>query len=222
MKVAVCNVAFGSWHPSGQARLRNSLAAWSPHVRPFFFDRLPDGCPEHHEDAAPYAFKSWALRSAADSGADIVVWADASYWLVRPLDDVLAYTERHGAWFHGPDNCLGSWTSDECLAAFGVTRDDAIGEAMILAGGFALDLRQERSRTFLDRYQYAAAVGLYAGKWWNRSGDLSPDPRCLGHRHDQSVASLLIREMGFPLTQDFVRFAHDVTGDPVFLARGGA
>lgn len=222
MRVAVCNVAFGSWHPKGQARLGRSLNAWAPNARMFFFDRLPDGCPEHHHDHAPYAFKAWACREAANAGADIVMWLDASYWLVRPVDDVLAWTERHGCWFHGPDNSAGAWTNDRCLEAFGITRADAMGVSMIMAGGFALDMRQACAREFLDRYQQAALDGLFAGRWWNVDGCVSADPTCLGHRHDQSVASLLIHQMGLPQTQDFVRYAHDVTGDPVFLARGGA
>lgn len=222
MKLAICNVAFGAWHPEGQARLERSIAAWAPAAERLFYDRLPDGCPEHHAGAAPYAFKAWALRDAADAGADVVIWCDASYWLVRPLDDLLAYVAREGVWFHGPDNDLGAWTNDRALAAFGLTRDRALGLPMILAGGFALDMRRETGRRFLDRYQRAAESGLFAGHWFNRPDTPeSPDPRCLGHRHDQSVASLLIWQMGLPMTQDFVRFAHDVTGDPVFLARGG-
>jgi len=222
VKVAVCNVAFGSWHPRGQARLARSLDELAPDVERVFFDALPPGCPSHDHLVAPYAFKAWACRAAADAGADIIVWCDASYWLVRPLDDVLAWTVEHGCWFHGPDNDLGAWTNDRTLAAFGLTRDEAMGHAMILAGGFALDMRTRRGRDFLDRYQQGAADGLFAGHWSNADRSESPDPRCRGHRHDQSVASLLIREMGLPMTQRFVRFAHDVDESPTFLARGGA
>lgn len=221
MRVAVCNVAFGSWHPKGQARLGRSLDEQAPSVERFFFDALPPGCPSHDAAAGPYAFKAWALRAAAESGADVVVWADASYWLVRPIDVVLAWVADHGCWFHGPDSSLGAWTNDRTLAAFGVSRDEAMGAAMILAGGFALDLRRAPMRLFLEEYQRAAHEGLFAGEWRNY-GTESADPRCRGHRHDQSVASLLIHRLGLPMTQDFMRFAHDVTGDPVFLARGGA
>lgn len=220
--IAVCNVAFGAWHPQGQDRLDASLdAVGFKGSRLYWRDHLPAGCPAHERDAAPYAFKPWALRAAQVAGADIAIWVDASYWAVRPLDSLVAYTEEHGCWFHGPDHDAGMWTSDRCLAAFGRTRDQTMGVAMILAGGMALDFRHERARVFLDRYQQGARDGLFAGDWKNDRGQVSSDPRCLGHRHDQSVASLLIAEMGLPMTQRFARFANDVgDGEPTWLLQG--
>lgn len=219
MRVAVCSVGVGAHYADAVGRLDASLdAVGFTGERALWRGSYPKRCPSHQ--AVPYAFKPWSLFLCQLADVDIALWADSICVATRPLDTLIRYTEEHGVYFNGPDHSTGMWTNDRCLDAFGVSRDDAMGIPMILAGAMGLDLRTAKARTFLRRWLAAADAGLFHGHHQNADGTESADPRCLGHRHDQSVASLLIHEMRLPMTQRFFRFANDVSGEPTWVAHG--
>lgn len=219
MRVALCSVGVGAHYPQALDRLEASLdRVGYAGERYLWRGALPKRCPPHYH--APYAFKPWSLFLCQLDGVDIALWADAACVAMRPLDSLIRHVEEHGAYFHGPDHSTGLWTNDRTLAAFGVTRDAAMSIPMICAGTLGLDLRNERARLFLRRWLRGAEEGLFAGQWTNERGTESSDPRCLGHRHDQSVASLLIHELALPMTQRFFRFASDTSGEPTWVALG--
>jgi hypothetical protein len=59
----------------------------------------------------------------------------------------------------------------------------------------AIGLRFDADRGFLD--QWLGYVPLFHGAWHNHACEVSTDPKCTGHRHDQSVASILAYRLGF-------------------------
>lgn len=219
MRVTVCSVGVGAHYGEQLDKLDRSLDdVGFTGERLLARDHLPKCCPSHA--SVPYGFKPYMLRLAQHDRADIVIWADAACVAVRPLDSLVRYIEEHGVYFHGPDHSTGMWTNDRVLEHFGMPRDDAMSIPMILAGTMGLDLRNQRARYFLSRWYRAAESGLFSGFHTNERGTESKDPRCLGHRHDQSVASLLIHELRLPMTQRFFRFANDFSGEPTFVAVG--
>ena len=74
----ILNVAVGSNHVRGQARLRASLVRNARATQLFWTSEWP-GEPHHKQ---PYGFKIDAFDRAADTGRPRALWLDASVWAV--------------------------------------------------------------------------------------------------------------------------------------------
>lgn len=166
------------------------------------------GCPDHED--VPYAFKPYTIQRAADMGYEQILWMDSVVYPVKPMDHMFEHLSMQGCgaiFFENLGHVTGIWTSDRCLDLFGVTREEAMNIRQIMACCFALDLRNENARKFLDRYRaYADIPGYYEGDWTNGNGQVSKDKRVQGHRHDQAVASLVIHQLGM---DRLIRVGHE-------------
>jgi hypothetical protein len=190
---AIVNLANGAWYPRGQARLLQSLKDVGFPGRVFAYsDPAQVGAPPHNE--RPYAFKIEALKRARQEGCDLVLWADAAVWAVKPLDGLFEHIEREGhVFFHSGFN-VAQWSSDSALRWFGITRDQAEQMVMLFACCFGLNLANERSVEFLTRLDESQET--FPGSWTNDQHQVSQDPRCAGHRHDQTAASIIAAQLG--------------------------
>jgi len=199
-KKCVINFARGAWYPRGQQRLIQSLRqqGWDGDVHTFD-DESQIGlrllaCPTHQE--APYAFKAFAFRWARDNGYDLALWADASVWAIKPIQPMFDHIAQHG-WMLFYNTITGLWTSDACLAGFGLSRNQAMEIPMIMATCMGFDLHNQKAQDFLDEYLEKSVDGFsLRGSWTNANQEVSTDPRVLGHRHDQSVASIVAWKLG--------------------------
>lgn len=198
MKKCVINFAAGSWYPRGQERLRSSLLSNS-------FDG--DGLFFHHEgqiDAplhgvCPYGFKPYALLHAVQLGYTHVLWADASVWAIRNIQPMFDHIDRHG-WMFFLNTCTGNWTSDACLEAFGVTRDESMNIPMLMGICMGFNMTHPTTERFLKIWLEHANNGKsFPGSWTNHHHEVSSDPRVYGHRHDQSAASIIAYQLGMNL-----------------------
>jgi len=66
---------------------------------------------------------------------------------------------------------------------------------------------------------WATDTGLFKGKWHNRDRTESQDPRCEGHRHDQTCAELVARELGLQPGPRVMRIDSEATPDRYFTSR---
>lgn len=218
-KNCIINYASGSWYPRGQERLYRSLVDTR-------FTELGDvyafrnenelRCPSHQ--LVPYGFKIAAFNHAANLGHRLILWCDAAVWAIKPLDPIFEHIEEHGhIFFAGGWNCA-QWTSDACLERMGVTRDAAEKMPMYMACCMGLDLNNPRSAKFLaDLTTYAWDGVSFRGDWNNDRHQVSGDARCLGHRHDQSVGSILASQMGMDQTighETFFAYYNNPAGVP--------
>ena len=184
------NVAMGKWYPRGQKRLRDSLDAvgysggWSPWLD------LPPESPSHSD--VPYGFKLYALRHAARNH-DMLLYADASVWFVRPPDAIFDCVERDGYYLSavpGP-HYVGQWSTDRALENLGLTRDEAMTIPMVCGGFLGVDINADAGRMILEWQEEHARIGTFNGDWTNERGQVSADQRVKGHRHDQPSLSVL-------------------------------
>lgn len=209
MRTRIVGFGKGAWYPRGIQRLKNSLSGYYDGEVAFYSDEAQLGCLPHRQ--APYAFKVAAIRRAQQDGVDVVLWLDASVWAVRPLAPLVAHIAEHGhALFNGGWNC-GQWTNDAMLHHFGVDRESAKAMPMYLACYMGFDLRNPRTREWLDRWE--AALPYFPGHWTNDRRTESQDPYCQGHRHDQSAGSLAAALLGMDLTLGHETFAAYYHGD---------
>lgn len=144
-----------------------------------------------------------------------MLWLDSSIVVVRPLDPLYEEIERRGyLLFRNGGARVGEWSSDAFLEWYGIDRGEAMAIPEVVGTAIGLDLRSEVGRSFLDAWMAGALAGTpfrgrpepfaereaYEDSRWNRSNAVSADSRVLGHRHDQSVASVLAFRAGMTLT----------------------
>lgn len=174
-------------------------------------DELPPGSPPHAQ--APYAFKLFAFQDAARAGFTSVLWVDSPCRFVSPPEELFEWIERDGHLLVAGDERLGNWASDACLAAYGLTRDEALDLPLMNGSLIGLDLGHPRSGAWLADLFEALGRGLFAGPYFTEHapaplrarkpgkpvGFVSPDPRCWGHRHDEAVGTCAARRLGLSL-----------------------
>ncbi len=199
MKRAVINYAAGARYPQGQARLKKSMRIAGGGVEFIGFNNTKDfGSPSHQE--IPYAFKTHALMYCLNKGYDQAIFADASIWAVKSWDPIWKIINDQGYYFEEAGHLAGTWTKDSVLSKMGYTRDRAMGIPMFSAGFVGLNFKNLMGVEFLKKWhEYACDGDSFIGTWDNKHGQMSADPRCKGHRHDMSVASILAWMLGMKL-----------------------
>ena len=204
MKRAIVDVATGRYLPY-QARLFKRLAELGTDATPCFYSLMPHGCPPHHEK--PYAFKAYALMAAVSlCNPDLILWVDSVIYPVKELDLLWEKIEHEGYWI-----ALNGWTNYQwtCDAAYAdLFKGWKIEEARevnrkiphVVATAFGLNLRTHVGKEFLSEYFRLAQTNAFCGPWKNENGSCGPED-VLGHRHDQTAASLIAWRLGMKLTE---------------------
>jgi hypothetical protein len=224
MKTCILNYASGAWYPNGQARLVKSLNDVGNSDIPCFVwkDHTQLGCPPHQQ--VPYAFKPYALQHAKDMGYELALWCDASVWAIKNIQPVFDYLSTHShLFFH--NSCIGRFTSDACLAGFGLSRDDAMNLSGLMGICMGFNLTAPVTQEFLRQWLAKSKDGFsFPGAWKNDQQQVSKDPRCAGHRHDQSVASIIALNLKMELLiahETFFSYWEPVMKDSVVLTAQG-
>ena len=247
MNRIVVNVATGAHYIKGQERLTEALALLGEEYQ-VWRDKLPPGSPAHAE--TPYAFKAWALEAARLSGHTLMLWADASIVPIAPLDPIWKHAEQHGVWLADNGWNNAQWTCDAAyldLFAQDFKNTDlreawtsldylrAVNRKIkhVVATAFAVDISHRTGAQFFMQYLNLAKTDAFKGPWWNSNGErpvyaskagAAPcgPPECLGHRHDQTAASVIAWRLGIPLTQCPKFFAYDgrESDETILVARG--
>lgn len=223
VKIGICNVGIGGNYAVGSQRLIDSLDALNNTWRRYIYiNQYPEGAPSHQE--APYAFKLHALMAAEREGCDIIIWADSAVWAIRDPSDLIRFIEKQGYYFVHSGYSYGQWTSDYCLEQMGEPRSDVSHDAavspMIMACFYAIDLRRPAMKKFFQEVKDISLSqngALLRGDWKNDQGQVSTDIRCTGHRHDQSVISVLIKRHKLKIDiahETFFQY-YDIPGDYV-------
>jgi hypothetical protein len=216
---AIVNLATGSWYPLGQRRLNASLDnVGFTGLREFYVGEASVGAPLHKD--ANYVFKAHAVNRTK---GDLMLWCDAANWAVKDLEPIWQAIEEDGYVFFQHGHKIGTWTNDLTLQHFGWSRGQAMQREMLSSGIWGVDRSRSVGYTLWEHfYGYR---NLFHGAWNNTDGSESPDPRCKGHRHDQSILSILAWEYGCRLrfgqeTYAYVRANEPVPETAIFHARG--
>jgi hypothetical protein len=179
--------------------LQASFRRHSPRVPLFIFSDTKElGCPSHAEE--PYAFKLAAIQTVRAKGFRFVFWCDSVLQLLRPIETMLPAVAAVGVYLPEDGWRCGTFANDNALRAFGVTRDEAMEISSIWACFMGFDFASPVADEFMRRWSKAGEGGLFRGKPWNTDRTESQDPRCRGHRHDQTCAELIAHQMKIPLS----------------------
>lgn len=207
---AVVNVSVGGWYPRGLQRIRDTVRAFRGPPVIGWSDALPPGAVGH--EVVPYGYKPFAMAEAFLQGHNVLLWLDSACFPIKPLDEVFEHIEREGYLFCGNGWPLACWSSDAALRLLGIDREAAFYIPELTSYCLGLDLRQERSRIFLEKWrsmseQREGFVGAHTneaglaeakrlGVVYRGIGPVSTDPRVLGHRHDQTCATGIAWNLG--------------------------
>lgn len=160
----------------------------------------------------PYQFKPYAIQKAREEYGGLVLWCDSPVYAKKSIQPVFNYIKEHGFMFF--DNIgysVGDYTSDTCLAYFGVSREESFTIPMIMACVMGFDFANTKAGEMFDEYvKLAAEEATYKGSWSNNNCEVSSDMRVKGHRHDQSVMSLILHKHGIkPIRAQDTFFAYE-------------
>lgn len=169
------------------------------------WDDYPPGCPTQQQ--RQYAFKIYAIADAIQRGYRRVLWMDIVYMPQGSIDALWAVVARQG-WYIPTqgDAVLGNWCSDACLEVFGLSRDEAMTVPLCYSGLVGLDLDHRTGQHIWELWQLAYERGAFQGPhknegkpgepihaWGHKTaGHCSDDPRCMGHRQDESALSAIL------------------------------
>lgn len=205
--------AVASGYMAGQLRMLQSLEKfhWEGGVL-FYRNEYPPGSPTHAKQ--PYAFKLHALREAIRLGYERLLWLDSVAWFLHDPRPLLVHVETTGhLLLHGGDTA-GQWCSDEVLQAEGLDREELLKVPLVGGSCYGLDLTRERTNAFWQQWNRWMDSGRFAGWAINDinaaavrrglgdrpTGPVSPDPRVMGHKHDETAASVIAHRLGMELT----------------------
>lgn len=164
------------------------------------------GSPHHKNSpgSIPYAFKALSIKKAMEeqNNTGLLLWCDSVVYATKDIQPVFDHIKEHGyLFFDNISYSIGDYTSDKCIEHFGISREASFKMPMIMAACMGFDLDNPLTWEFLRQYIDAALDGItYPGDWHNNDLQVSNDMRVRGHRHDQSVASCLINNMGLKIT----------------------
>ena len=180
-------------------RLRRSVHANSSIDSRFYINKYPDGCPTHQD--INYAFKPYIVKLLFDEGYDQVLWIDSAIVVKKDLKPVWDIIDKQGYYLQLNGWTPGEWMTDKSLELMGVTRDAACKMLLCMANVMGFDKNDAICMLYFNRWlKYSKVKDIFSGPWSNKNNECSKDPRCLGHRHDQSVASIIAAQMDFYFT----------------------
>lgn len=232
MKKCIVNFASkNAWFPQGQKRLIESLKThgFTGDILALNQDNLK--CPSHSD--IPYAFKLYALKEAQRRGYEVLLWVDASFWAIKPLNELFELIQKQKIILQSSDCFLGQWSSDASLEKLKIDRESVMKTLMFSGGLMGLDLRAPIAREFLNKFfEYAREGDCFKGSWTNRKQEVSKDSRVRGHRHDMVVGTVLAQRMNIKIQSNNSLFSYygwfeqhkkekSLEGRIFFLCEGG-
>jgi hypothetical protein len=215
MNPVLLNVAIGKTYIKRQQRLQAGWKATGSEIPlKCWTDCLPPCSPWHRghpwphtPGMVPYRFKIHAIQWAIQQGYDAVIWCDASIVPVRSLRPILKLIAEHGYWLVNNGWSVGEWVCDTALAPLGITREESFQIPLCTGGAFALNLAHGLGREFYQRLLKMDDTAFY-GPWTNGNGEASADKRVRGHRHDQTVMSVIAWRLRMQLMSSPQWFAY--------------
>ncbi len=235
MRRAVVSVGTGRYR-DGLNRLHKSVEEFDPEASFCGWNELPANWPTHEEK--PYAMKAYALETA-EMGAELLLWCDAAVIVVKPMDSLWKKIETEGAWIPLNGWTNYSWCADSAYADLfpGVPIEEAreINKQFpqVVATTFGVNVRHPIGYSFLREYIRLAKTNAFCGPWSNTNNPNAPQyhpsmmgpcgpPDVLGHRHDQTAASLIAWRLGMKLEQCPGFFGYFPAAESVVLCAVGA
>lgn len=215
MKIWLCNYMSSD---VGKINLRARMVAtfvlggFNGHIH--LADEL-DGYPSNNE--LNYGFKTYCLCEALKNRADIAIWSDTNMLLIKPFNELVraiksgppVFLMKNAGWK------AGQWTHDRCLDEFGVSRSEAYNIPTVVSGFVAYDFTDPLAVDFFNEFKsYSLRPEIINGPRY-AGGSLDVyDNSYFGHRHDQSILSLMAHKKNIMLHEGLYADPANAVGVP--------
>jgi len=224
MKSCIINFANGYWYENGKNRLLNSINAFKKETSTYDFLSFKDysdiGSP-HHKDLN-YAFKFYSFKKALEMGYQNILWLDCSMYAIKNIDECFEHINNCGYAVTWSEYNNAQWTNDRTLEAFNMTRDEAEKTRHIYSGCFGISTNYTKFQEFYTMYE--THLPYLNGAWNNNNKTESLDERCKGHRHDQTILSLILNKLEMDDTNgtffEYWNSSENYKQKTCFIARG--
>lgn len=206
-----CIVNFSDWaFLKGQERLVQSLKDFNYQGDVILFNSFEQvGSKVHLE--VPYQFKVYAIEKARQMGYDVVLYCDASLYAIKDVMPVINHVIEKGYLMEFCGFSAGQFSTDLCLNEFNLTRDEAMNIPLHSAGFTGINFQNPIASEFFDKWFKSAQEEIaFKGAWNNSEKQCSQDERCLGHRHDQTTASIIAHQLGMErINPTYMQYNYD-------------
>lgn len=135
------------------------------------------GCEKHVDN--PYNFKVHAFLKAIESGYKQILWLDCSAFAVANVKPIFDLIDKKGLFFQEAGHYLGSWTNDNSLNYFELTREEANKIPMVQGGFIGLNIDNHVAKKLFRSLDLAMDAGVFKGEWSD-------------HRHEMSALSAIV------------------------------
>lgn len=208
----------------GQERLIKSLKDFNYQGDIITFNSFEQVGSKSHQEV-PYQFKVYAIEKARQMGYDVVLYCDASLFAVKDAMPVIYHIIDKGYLMEFCGFSAGQWSTDICLKEFGLTRDEAMNVPMHSAGFTGINFQNQLANEFFNKWLKSAQEEIsFQGAWNNLQKQCSQDERCLGHRHDQTTASIIAHQIGMerinPYFMQYKREGVPLKEETIFYCQG--
>jgi hypothetical protein len=220
-----CIVNFADYKfKRGQDRLRESLIQQGYQGDFISFNEF-NQVGSKSQMQVPYQFKVFAIEKVRQMDYDVVLYCDASIWAIKNVMPVIHHIIDNGYLMEYCGFSVGQFSTDLCLKEFDLTRDEAMNIPLHSAGFTGLNFKNELACKFLDNwFDLAKKEITFIGDWNNNQKQCSQDERCLGHRHDQTTASIIAHKLGINrINPRFMQYNYDgvlTNEETIFYCRG--
>lgn len=160
---------------------------------------VPENCFDGFMTPNQFAWKPVCLLDARRFG-DLIVWLDSGIVVIKPL----LYTmydrlNSVGSWFSlDPEHRNREWTHPECQRIMNATTFE-MNECQLLAGIVGYDTSNEKAvRLISEAVELCRNKQCVHGQHYHEYG-----PGIKGHRHDQSIMSILVARYRMPTVSKF-------------------
>jgi hypothetical protein len=151
--------------------------------------------------------------AAMNLGFSTLLWADACIVPgARPIDDLWKKIEGDGYWIARNGWKNSEWTADSAyrdlfpeFLSSGSSLEEARAQNQkiphVVATTFGLSLERPVGKAFLEQYfRLASETRAFCGPWKNTPETPCGPPGVLGHRHDQTCASVIAWRLGLTIS----------------------
>ena len=185
--------------------MQRSLAEVGFNGKVFTWDGCyPPGSPTHEE--VPDAFEAYAFKHAIEQGCTSILWLDSAAWAIKRPDPIFEIMEAEGAYMVLDGWNVGQWCKDSALKTLRLTREESFDITAMYGCILGVDYAHPKGKAFLDEFMAICMdgetlKGYFPGATGRKvePGEVSNDPRVLGHAHEQTVAGALRHHHGFRL-----------------------
>lgn len=181
MRSAIINVSTKKFWP-GQKRLISTLQGKTTADLLMYQHEHEVGAPLHRNNS--HGFKTAAMMKAKYAGYDLILWLDASMYVIKDLSPIFDQVERDGYFFQDSGWENERWTNESQRKYFGTNKGE-----MISSGVVGINVNHPEGMKFLELWHKAMLDGMFNGSLQDS-------------RQDQTCASLIIYKMGLKITEN--------------------